>query len=321
MTILSQRPAILFAHLAYRLQERFDARGTGLPSAMATSREELLARIGEAEVLVVSGLWDNALLAKAPRLRFVQSISAGVDRYDLAAFRQAGVRLASGQGTNVNAVSEHGMALILSMTRHIPQACANQARHHWRGMIGHIPDREDELDGKTLLVVGLGAIGGRLARLARAFGMTVIGLRRDPAAGGDADSVRGISDLEAVLPQADFVALTCPLTPETLGLIDAEALSRMKPTARLVNLARGPVVDEPALVEALRLGTIAGAALDCVTEEPLPAASPLWDMPNVLITPHTGGETQRCEDRVLDILMENVERLRKGETVLRNGVV
>lgn len=321
MTAMPANPVILFAHLAYRMKDRFDVRGTGMRSIMVTSREDMLAQAGEADVLVVSGLWDNALLGIAPRLRFVQSISAGVDRYDLAAFRKAGVRLASGQGTNANAVSDHGMALMLAMTRHIPQACANQARHHWRGMIGHIPDREDELEGKTLLVVGLGAIGGRLARLARAFGMTVIGLRRDPAAGGEADVVRAMADLPAVLPQADFVALTCPLTPETEGLIDAGALSRMKPTARLINLARGLVVDEPALIDALQRGTIAGAALDCVAEEPLPAASPLWDMPNVLITPHTGGETQRCEDRVLDIMLENIARMQRGETALRNGVV
>ena len=321
MPALTRNPVILFAHMVYPLQARFDARGTGLASRMATSRAALLAEAGEADVIVASGLWDNALLGQTPRLRFVQSISAGVDRYDLAGFRRAGVRLASAQGTNSNAVSDHGMALILAMTRHIPQAAANQARRHWRGMIGHIPDREEELEGKTLLVVGLGAIGNRLARLARAFGMTVIGLRRDPAAGGEADSVRPIADLHAVLPQADFVALTCPLTPETEGLIDGAALSRMKPSARLVNLARGRVVDEPALIEALRRGTIAGAALDCVAEEPLPPASSLWDMPNVLITPHTGGETQQCEDRVIDILLENLDRLWRGEAVLRNGVV
>ncbi|MGE0714409.1 MAG: D-2-hydroxyacid dehydrogenase [Alphaproteobacteria bacterium] len=321
MTFLPTNPVILFAHTDYRMKERFDARGTGLVSHEVTSRAEMLARAGEADVMVVSGLWDNALVAQPSRLRYVQSISAGVDRYDLAAFTWAGVRLASGKGTNANAVSDHGMALILAMTRHIPQACANQVRRHWRGMIGHTPDREDELEGKTLLVVGLGTIGGRLARLARAFGMTVIGLRRDPAAGGDADSVRAMSDLPAVLPQADFVALTCPLTPETHRLIDARALAAMKPTARLVNLARGRVVDEGALIAALGRGTIAGAALDCVEEEPLPSTSPLWDMPNVLITPHTGGETQRCEARILDILVENLDRLRRGETVLRNGVV
>jgi phosphoglycerate dehydrogenase-like enzyme len=122
------------------------------------------------------------------------------------------------------------------------------------------------------------------------------------------------------LPQADFVALTCPLTPQTENLIDAKAFAAMKPSAYLVNVARGKVVNEPALLEALARSRIAGAALDCVWEEPLPASSPLWAMPNVLITPHTAGETRRYEDNVIDVLLENLQRLERGEA-LRNQVV
>lgn len=321
MTTLPESPIILFAHAAYQIRQRFDARNTGLRAIEVLSREELKARAGEADVIVVSGMWDNALLETAPRLRLVQSISAGVDQYDQGAFRRAGVRLASAQGVNANAVSDHAMALVLSLARLLPQAGDNQARHHWRGMISNIAEREDELPGKTMLVVGLGRIGGRLARLGKAFDMTVIGLRRDPAAGGNADSVHAMSDLKKVLPQADFVVLTCPLTPETTHLIDAEALSLMKPTARLVNVARGRVVDEQALIEALRHSAIGGAALDCVVEEPLPVNSPLWDMPGVLITPHSAGETQACEDNVIDILMDNLGRLGRGEGKLRNEIV
>lgn len=313
---------ILFAHPAYRMQQRFETRGTGLRSFQVASRDELAARIPEADVVVVSGLWNNALIDKAAKLRFVQSISAGVDQYDQAALRAKGVRLASAQGVNANAVSEHAMALILAMVRLLPQARDNQSKHHWRGMIGEIAQREDELGGKLLLVVGLGRIGGRLARLAKAFGMRVVGLRRDPAAGAEgADAVHAIGELAHWLPQADFVALTCPLTPETQGLIDARALGLMKPSARLINVARGKVVDEPALIAALREGRIAGAALDTVVEEPLPAASPLWDLPNVFVTPHSAGETQRYEDNVLDILMENIARLQRGETQLKNQIV
>ena len=313
---------ILFAHAAYQMLPRFEARATGLRAMQAFSKDELAARIPEADVVVVSGLWDNALLDKAPRLQLVQSISAGVDQYGQDAFRARGVRLASAQGVNANAVSEHAMALILATARLLPQARDNQAKHHWRGMIGDIPQREDELGGKTLLVVGLGRIGGRLARLARAFGMTVVGLRRDPAAGAEgADEVHAISDLHAWLPRADFVALCCPLTPETTNLIDAAALAAMKPTARLVNVARGKVVDEPALVSALCDGRIAGAALDVTVEEPLPASSPLWDLPGVFITPHSAGETQRYEDNVIDILLDNLARLRRGEARLQNQIV
>jgi phosphoglycerate dehydrogenase-like enzyme len=190
-------------------------------------------------------------------------------------------------------------------------------------MIGEIAAREDELGGKTLVVVGFGRIGARLARLAKAFDMRVIGVKRDPAVAppGAADEIVAQSALPIALAQADFVALTCPLNDSTRGLIGASAFAAMKPTAALVNVARGRVVDEPALIEALRSGRIAAAALDCVWDEPLPEASPLWELPNVLVTPHTAGETQRYEDNVLDLLQENLGRLRRGERELLNGVV
>jgi phosphoglycerate dehydrogenase-like enzyme len=232
------------------------------------------------------------------------------------------VQLASARGVNARAVAEHVMALMLALARRLPEARDNQAKHFWRGMIVDPTRREDELAGKTLVIVGLGQIGGRLAQLAKAFDMRVIGSRRDPRAGpGHADAVYAISELNALLPQADFVALTCPLTAETEKLIDADALGRMKPSAYLLNAARGRVVDEPALVDALARRQIRGAALDVTAEEPLPEASPLWAMEHALITPHTAGETSRYEDNVLAILQENLERLWRGESELLNQVV
>lgn len=316
------RPNLLFAHVAYRFAERYAARGGALPHLEARSLEELEARIGEADVLVVSGLWRNALAAKAPRLRLIQSISAGVDQYDRGVLHGAGIRLASAQGANANAVSEHAMALILALARRIPEARDNQARRHWRGMIGDLSGREDELGGKTLLVVGIGRIGGRLARLAGAFGMRVVGLRRDPSRGAEgAEEVHGMEALHAQLPRADIVALCCALTEETRGLMGAREFAAMRPGATLVNVARGRVCDETALIEALGSGRLGAAALDVTAEEPLPADSPLWAMPNVLITPHTGGETRRYEDNVLDLMEENIARMSRGETALRNEVV
>jgi D-2-hydroxyacid dehydrogenase (NADP+) len=273
-------------------------------------------------VLVVSGLWRNELLARASKLRFIQSIGAGVDQFDRDALRTHGIRLASAQGVNERAVAEHAMALILALMRHIPAARDNQRRRHWRGMISDQAQREDELGGKTLLIVGLGRIGSRLASLARAFGLRVIATKRNPATGAAAaDLVVNDGRLAEVLPQADIVALTCPLTPQTEKLIGVAALAAVKPSAYLVNVARGRVVDEPALIAALEAGRIAGAALDCTVEEPLPDASPLWGFDNVLITPHTAGETRRYEDNVLDILLENLERLWRGQTELKNQVV
>ncbi|HEV7266037.1 MAG TPA: D-2-hydroxyacid dehydrogenase [Falsiroseomonas sp.] len=320
--MLPERPTLLFAHVAYRFAERYAARGGTLPVIEARTVDELEARIGEADVLLVSGFWRNHLAKPGGRLKFIQSISAGVDQYDPAALRAAGIRLASAQGANANAVSEHAIALILALARRIPEGRDNQAKRHWRGMIGDLTRREDELGGKTLVVVGIGRIGGRLARLAKAFGMHVVGLRRDPARGAEgADEIHGMEALHAQLARADIVALTCALTEETRGMMDAAAFAAMKPGAMLVNVARGKVCDEAALIAALQSGRIGEAALDVTVEEPLPADSPLWSMPNVLITPHTGGETRRYEDNVLDLMEENLGRLRRGEAALFNQVV
>ena len=236
--------------------------------------------------------------------------------------RAHGIRLANAAGVNAHAVAEHAMALILALKRHLHTGRDNQAAKQWRGMISEIGAREDELGGKTLLVVGLGRIGSRLARLAKAFDMRVVGIRRDASRGGEgADAVYAHDRLHEQLRSADIVALTCPLTPETTNLIDAKALGAMKPTAHLINVARGKVVDEPALIRALQEKRLAAAGLDVTQVEPLPATSPLWAMPNVLITPHTAGETQRYEDGVIDLLVENLDRLWRGEAALKNQVV
>ncbi|MEA2927819.1 MAG: hypothetical protein QOG38_247 [Hyphomicrobiales bacterium] len=313
---------ICFAHVAYRMADRFALRETGIRHFQVSTIEELTVRLADADVLSVSMMWRNSLIARAPKLKFIQSISAGTDQYSRDALKSAGVRLASGQGVNARAVAEHAMSLILAMTRQLHLARDNQVKHHWRGMISDLSKREDELGGKTLLIVGLGRIGSHLAGLAHAFGMRVIATKRDVASGaGAADEVFSDAALTQHLPEADFVALTCPLTPQTEGLINARALAAMKPSAYLINVARGRVVDEPALIQALGEGRIAGAGLDCTVEEPLADASPLWDIPNVLITPHTAGETRRYEDNVIDLLLENLERLWRGETELKNGIV
>jgi phosphoglycerate dehydrogenase-like enzyme len=313
---------ICFAHVAYRLGERFALRNTGLDWFEVRSYDDLKARIADIDVLLCSGLWRNELIPAAHRLAFIQSISAGTDQYSREALGAAGICVASAQGANERAVAEHAIAFILAMARKLPEARDHQRAKTWRGMIGDMSKREDELGGKTLLIVGLGRIGTRLATLAKAFDMRVIAIRRDPSKGAAAsDEVVGRDELLEVLPQADFVALTCPLTRETENLIDAKALAAMKPSAYLINVARGKVVNEPALVQALHEKRIAGATLDCVWDEPLPAASPLWSLSNVLITPHTAGETRRYEDNVLDLLLENLDRLWRGEAVVKNQFV
>ncbi len=181
---------ICFAHAAYQMKTCFDALNTGIASFEVRERDEFERRAPEADVIVVSGMWHNGLIPLATRLRFIQSIGSGTDQFDKAALATRGIRLASAAGVNARAVAEHAMSLILALARRLPEARDNQARRVWRGMIGDLTQREDELTGKTVLIIGLGRIGGRLAQLTKAFDMKVVGFRRDPAAGaGAADSV------------------------------------------------------------------------------------------------------------------------------------
>ncbi len=310
---------IQFAHVAYAFAENFAARDAGIAHFQTWTPEDTLERAHEADVLVVSGFWRPELAARASRLRFIQVLSVGYEQFDLDDLRARGIHLANGSGVNKNAVSEHAMSLVLSFTRHLHLGRDDQHKRRWRGMKGEIALREEELGGKTLVIYGLGDIGARIARLARAFGMRVIGIKRDVAAhDGSADEVRPPEAFLDALPQADFVVLACPLTDETRGLVGAEALAAMPARCRLINVARGGCVDEAALIAALESGRIAGAGLDTVAVEPLPETSPLWDMENVIITPHTGGETALYEENLFDILLDNLDRLQRGEFPLRN---
>lgn len=311
-----------FAHVAYQMEPRFKERDSGIGYFQTRDADETAKRIPEADVFVVSGLWDNSLLDVANNLKYIQSIGAGYDQFPLDELRKRGIRLASARGVNSNAVSEHAMSMVLALARHIHTGRDNQNKNFWRGMISDLSKREDELGGKTMLIVGLGTIGSRLAKLAKAFDMRVIATKRDTnVTGTAADEIHPPSTVPELLPRADFVALTCPLTYETADMINAESLGLMKPSSYLVNVARGGCVDEPALLDALKTGSIAGAAIDHFKAEPLPADSPFWKLENVIITPHTGGETRMYEDNVIDILLENLGRLSRGESELLNQVV
>ncbi|MEL0114098.1 MAG: D-2-hydroxyacid dehydrogenase [Rickettsiales bacterium] len=313
---------IHFAHSAYRLAERFEARETGISCFQTWDREETDARMGEAAVAVMSGFWRNDYLDEPGALRFVQVCAAGYDQFDQAKLAMQHVRLANGSGVNKNAVSDHALALMLGLTRQIHVARDNQRRNHWRPMISDLAAREDELAGKTVMIIGMGAIGARVARLAKAFEMKVIGVRRNTAAiSSQVDEAYTPAELPGLWPRVDFVVLTCPLTPETANIVDGAALAAMAPTAYLINVARGGCVDETVLIEGLRAGTIAGAGIDTTMEEPLAETSPLWAFDNVILTPHTAGETRQYEENVIDILLENLDRLWRGEAALYNQIV
>lgn len=313
---------IHFSHVAYRLSERFALRETGINHFQTWNADDTAARIGEGHVAVLSGLWNDGLLEAANRLQFIQVPAAGYDQFSLQALKSRGVRLANGAGVNKNAVSEHALGLILSFTRLLHTGRDRQRECYWRAMISDLGAREDELGGKTLLIYGLGSIGSRLAKLARVLDMHVIGIKRDTTIhDGSCHEVRDAGTFLRSLPQADFVVLTCPLTSQTANIVNAEALASMSPNAYLINVARGGCVDQQALVAALEKKQLAGAGIDTTVEEPLASNSPLWGLENVIITPHTAGETRRYEDNVIDILLKNLDRLWTGKSSLVNEVI
>jgi phosphoglycerate dehydrogenase-like enzyme len=313
---------VQFSHVSYQFEPRLAACGATIRHHQTWNRDETRARLPEADVLVISGFWNNALLEVATKLRFIQGVGAGYDQYPLEELRRRGIRLASARGVNSNAVSEHAMSMVLALSRQIHTGRDHQSQRVWRGMISDLGKREDELANKTMLIIGLGTIGSRLARLAKAFDMRVVGVKRNASvAGSAADEIHGTEKLDVLIPQADVVVLTCPLTPETADIINARTLALMKPSAYLVNVARGGCVNEPALLQALRDGRIAGAGIDTFKAEPLPPDSPFWNFENVVITPHSAGETRSYEDNVIRILLENLDRLARGRTDLVNQIV
>jgi phosphoglycerate dehydrogenase-like enzyme len=200
---------------------------------------------------------------------------------------------------------------LLALTKDLPRLQADQRAHHW----DHYPVAE--LHGRTLLILGLGAIGTEVARLAKAFGMHTIGINR----GGTSDTphvdeAHMTNDLHELLERADALVVTLPLTDETTGMLDARAIGHLKPDAVLVNVGRGKIIDEPALVQALREQRLRGAALEVFATEPLPDDSPLWDLPDVLISPHTAALSLHENERIVELFCKNLRRYGRGEQLL-----
>lgn len=317
-----EETVIHFAHSAYCLADRFAMRRPDIKHFQTWTPEDTKVRIGEGHVMVASGFWNNELLADASMLRFIQVCAVGHDQFDKQMIADRGIELCNSAGVNANAVSDHALALLLGLTRQIHVARSNQSTKFWRPMISDLTKREEELPGKTMLIYGVGMIGGRIAKLAKAFGMTVLGVRRDTSKTvADVDELHPTKDFASLLPRADVVVLACPLTDETRGLMNGAAFAAMPASSYLINVARGGCVNQDALIEALSANHIAGAGIDVTEPEPLPDDSPLWGFDNVIITPHTGGETRTYEDTVVDNLIANLEKLWSGEINLRYRIV
>jgi len=267
------------------------------------------------DVRIVVGQFPHDLLSAATSLEWFQQWGAGADwllRFPAAV--DMPFVLTNASGVHAVPISEHVFAYLLAFARGLPQAFEHKARAAWQPLPA---SSLFELRDKTLLLVGAGAIGERVARLAVAFEMRVEVVRRDanrPVPG--AAAVHGDYELLAVLPAADFVVVTAPLTSATHGMFGADQFRAMKPSAYLVNIGRGGIVREDELVTALRVGTIAGAGLDVFQHEPLPADSPLWGMSNVMITSHYSGATPLYTERALGIFLENMQRFREGKELI-----
>jgi phosphoglycerate dehydrogenase-like enzyme len=254
----------------------------------------------------------RAVLAAAPKLRWVHTFSAGVDRHVPEMTKYERVVLTNNSGAYDVPISEHVIAMIFAAAKRVPEHLAAQGRHEWQREVPHA-----EVRGATLVILGMGSIGSELARMAGAVGMRVIGVRRDasrPAPG--AERIVPPARFVEVAREADYLAVTAALTPQTRGMVSAEVLRALKPTAWVINIARGPIVDEAALATALQEKRIGGAALDVFETEPLPAASPLWSLDNAILTPHVSNSSPKVRERSLALVAENVRRFKAGEPLL-----
>jgi phosphoglycerate dehydrogenase-like enzyme len=227
---------------------------------------------------------------KAPALKWLHVFNAGVDHPVFASILERGVRLTTSSGTAAGPIAQTAIAGMLYFSRNVA--------------------------GQTLLVYGFGKIGAEIARLARLLGMRVIGVRRNAAASEHADEMHTPDKLQALLARSDWLVLACPLSAETRGVIDASALAALPKGARVINISRGEVIDEPALIAALSNGHLGGAYLDVFAQEPLPRESPLWDMPNVLVTAHDAATSDAYDRRINALFLDNLARWQRNEPLI-----
>jgi len=260
-------------------------------------------------------LYGDTLLA-ANNLKFAHFDSTAIEQHPFVApLARRGVKLTTATGSNGVPVAQTAITTLLMMSRGLPHFIDAQRRKSWEPV--RASAQPPDLQGQTIVIVGMGTIGTTVARFAQTLGMHVIGIRRKPRSDDDpVDEMHTLADLPQLLPRCDWLVLACPLVPETRGLVNAQSLALMKKSAGLINVARGALCDEEALIAALRSGQIRCAHLDVYATEPLPADSPLWEMPNVIMTPHSAGASAGNELRSVRIFLDNLERWARGEPLL-----
>jgi phosphoglycerate dehydrogenase-like enzyme len=309
-------PIRVLIHGAARCDEvpGLDAVGGLASFRCASTREELRAGLAWADVMLGWNFRAGDLRdawSEAGRLDWIHWSGAGVDALLFPELVDSPVLVTNARGAFDRPMAEYVLGLVIAMAKGFPETLAAQVDRRW------LYRTADRIQGRRVLVVGTGSIGRAIARMLRACGMLVDGVARR-AREGDADfaHVHGAGDFDAPLAAADYVVLITPLTDETRGLFGAARFARMKPTARFINVGRGALVDEEALVRALKAGHIAGAALDVFAEEPLPAVSPLWDAPNLIVSPHMSGDTHDFREVVAAQFVDNLRRYASGEPLV-----
>jgi phosphoglycerate dehydrogenase-like enzyme len=273
----------------------------------ARNAQEALGLCGDCEVLVAMAheVTDD-LIARMPKLKYICAMSAGTDRLDTLNNLKADVRITSGRGIHGPQMSELAFLGMIALSREFPRMQRNQQAHRWERWPQKL------LFGKTAVIVGIGPIAEELAVRCEAFGLRVLGVSDARKEAPHFAALYPRSRFKEAAALADFLIVLVPLSDKTRHMVDAEVLAAMKPTGIVVNLARGPVIDEQALIKALQEGRIGGAALDVFEAEPLPNASPLWDMPNVIVTPRIGGMSDVYAEQVLPLVVHNLRCFIEG---------
>ena len=275
----------------------------------ATDEDIALESVRDAEVIF--GRFNKQMLLASEKLRWVQVSSAGVDRYLYREFLDSQVVLTSSSGVHRMPISEMIFAMMLTFAKRLHEFMRYQLEGKWNWLA------PDELAGKTIGILGLGNVGMETAWKAKCFGMRVLALKRKPMRRPSyVDELLGPEDLDYLLRESDYLAVTVPLTKETYHMIGERELKRMKPSAYLINIARGAVIDNRALIKALQERWIAGAGLDVFEEEPLPKDSEFWKLENVVVTPHVSGATPHYNDRAVRIFCENLKRYLEGKPLV-----
>ena len=293
-----------------RLKAKIDAQQITIEIiAIAPIKQLASEQLKRAEV-VLCGDFNAEQFVQCPDLRWIHKMSTGVDRMLYPELLRSPVVLTNSAGAHAIPIAEHVIGVMLANVKDFPKAFRRQLQHKW------LKENTGVLYGKTVGMVGMGHVSAEIARLARAMSMKTLATRRRPVPSCAVDELMPQDKLHDMLGRSDFVVITLPLTPQTRGMFGPAEFRAMRPDSYFINIARGQIVDEGALVEALQSGQISGAALDVAMVEPLPPDSPLWSMENVIITPHTSGHSEFAHERAIDLFCSNLERYWRCEELV-----